>query len=190
MAFGSRKPRAKTEYNEPLLYDYALGALGRRMRSVSEMRTLLRRKVADRSEYATVLVETVLARLREQALLDDAKYAEVFSGYRRDNEKFGKRRVVNELRTKGVKADVIDSALSETYGEVNEETQAREYMRRKRLKQPTNQKETARIFRGLIRAGFSAKIIFTILKQWKVEEEVLTALEGEEPLTAEDAEES
>ncbi len=190
MAFGKRNERVKTEYNEPLLYDYALGALGRRMRSVAQMRLLLRRKVADRSEYGEVLVETVLARLREQKLLDDAKYAEVFSSYRRDNEKFGKRRVVNELRTKGVKAEVIDSALGETYAEVNDEQQARDYVRRKRLKKPTNQKETARIFRGLMRAGFGAKTIFTVLKQWDVDREVLGAMENEEPedSTAESAE--
>ena len=177
MAFGARKPRVKTEYNEPLLYDYAIGALGRRMRSVNELRMLLRRKVADRSEYGTVLVETVLARLREQKLLNDAQFAEIFSAYRRDDKKFGKRRVVNELRTKGIKADVIDTALSETYAEVDEEQQAREYLLRKRIKQPTDQKQTARVFRGLMGAGFSAKIIFGILKHWNVKDEIITALD-------------
>ena len=179
MPFGKRKERVKTEYNEPLLWDYALGALGRRMRTVSQMRLLLRRKVADRSEYAEVLVETVMARLREQKLLDDERFAEIFSSYRRDNEKFGKRRVQNDLRSKGVKPEVVDTALGETYAEVNDEQQARDYIRRKRMKQPTNEKETARIFRGLVRAGFGAKTIFTVLKQWNVPEEALGALEDQ-----------
>ena len=63
---------------------------------------------------------------------------------------------------------------------VNEEKQAREYLRRKRLKKPADQKQAARIFRALMRAGFGAKTIFGILKKWDVDEEVLTALEGEE----------
>jgi regulatory protein len=53
-------------------------------------------------------------------------------------------------------------------------------MRRKRLKKPEDQKQAARIFRALMRAGFGAKTIFTILKNWNVDEEVLTALDGEE----------
>ena len=53
------------------------------------------------------------------------------------------------------------------------------YLRRKRMSKPQNQKQAARIFRQLMRAGFGSKIIFTILKKWDVEEEVLTAFEEE-----------
>jgi len=56
---------------------------------------------------------------------------------------------------------------------------ARDFLKRKRLKQPSNEKETARVFRAMIRAGFGSKTIFTILKKWNVEDEVLTALEGD-----------
>jgi len=56
-----------------------------------------------------------------------------------------------------------------------------EYLRRKRLKKPEDQKQAARIFRALMRAGFSPKTIFGILKKWDIDEEVLTALEGEAP---------
>jgi SOS response regulatory protein OraA/RecX len=44
---------------------------------------------------------------------------------------------------------------------------------------PKDQKQTARIFRQLARAGFGTKTIFTILKKWDVDEETLSALEGE-----------
>ncbi len=72
-----------------------------------------------------------------------------------------------------------EKAVDSVYGEVNEEKQAREYLRRKRLKKPKDKKETARIFRQLMRAGFGMKTIFGILKKWDVEEEVLEELEGE-----------
>jgi regulatory protein len=44
---------------------------------------------------------------------------------------------------------------------------------------PKDQKAAARIFRQLARAGFGTKTIFTILKNWDVDEETLSALESE-----------
>jgi len=90
-------------------------------------------------------------------------------------------RVVTDLKIKGVHGDVIDEAVSAVFDEVNEEKQARAYLKRKRVAKPTNQKQTARIFRQLVRAGFHSKTIFTILKKWDVDDETLTALESEQP---------
>jgi intergrase/recombinase len=42
-----------------------------------------------------------------------------------------------------------------------------------------SQKETARVFRMLVRAGFRTATIIKILKNWNVEDEVLSALEEE-----------
>jgi SOS response regulatory protein OraA/RecX len=62
---------------------------------------------------------------------------------------------------------------------VKEESLARAYLRRKRLQRPKDQKQTARIFRNLMRAGFGSKTIFTILKKWDVDEETISELENE-----------
>lgn len=174
---GFARPR-KLE-NEGELYQYAVGALGRRMRTVAELKRLLRRRVEEETEIGKTLVELVIRKLKDQGYLSDAKYAAAYSTLRRDNEKFGRRRVITDLKVKGVHGEVIDAAMETTFGEVNEETQAREYLRRKRLKKPEDKKGTARIFRQLMRAGFGAKTIFGILKKWDVEEEVLEALEAE-----------
>jgi regulatory protein len=173
---GFARPRKLETEGE--LYQYAVGALGRRMRTVAELKRLLRRRVEE-DEIGKTLVELVIRRLKDQGYLSDAKYAAAYSTLRRDNEKFGRRRVITDLKVKGVHGEVIDAAMESTFGEVNEEKQAREYLRRKRLKKPKDKKETARIFRNLMRAGFGAKTIFGILKKWDVEEEVLEALEGE-----------
>jgi regulatory protein len=170
--------RPKKLENEGELYQYAVGALGRRMRTVAELKRLLRRRVEE-DEIGKTLVELVIRKLKDQGYLSDAKYAAAYSTLRRDNEKFGRRRVITDLKVKGVHGEVIDAAMETTFGEVNEEKQAREYLRRKRLKKPKDKKETARIFRQLMRAGFGAKTIFGILKKWDVEEEVIEALEGE-----------
>src|SRR5579862_9603603 len=164
MAFG----RPKKVYTEEELYEYAVGALARRMRSVAELKRLLRQKVEAETEFGKTLVELIIRRLKDQGYLNDAKYAAAFSSFRRDNEKFGRMRVVTDLKVKGVHGEVIDKAVDSVYEEVNEEKQARDYLRRKRLKKPGNQKEAARVFRQLMRAGFGAKTIFTILKKWEV----------------------
>lgn len=171
--------RPKKVYTEGELYEYALGALGRRMRTVAELKRLLRQKVEADTEFGQTLVELIIRKLKDQGYLNDAKYAAAFSSLRRDNEKFGRMRVVTDLKIKGVHGDVIDQAVSDTFDEVSEEKQARAYLHRKRLKKPQDRKQAARIFRQLTRAGFRAKTIFVILKKWDVDEEMLTALEGE-----------
>jgi len=174
-------PRPRKIDSEDALYEYAVNALARRMRTVAELKRLLRQRVEAETEYGRTLVELIIRRLKDQGYLNDAKYAAAFSSYRRDNEKFGRRRVITDLKVKGAHSDVIEKAVEAAFQDVNEETQARAYLRRKRLNKPTNQKEAARIFRNLTRAGFAAKTIFTILKKWDVDDETLTALEESSP---------
>src|SRR5881394_2677821 len=150
MGFG--RPR-KLE-TEAELYEYAVGALGRRMRSIAELKRLLRKRVDADTEIGKTLVELVIRRLKDQGYLDDAKYAAAYSSFRRDNEKFGRRRVLTELKVKAVHGEVIEKAIDAAFAGVDEEKQAREYLRRKRLKKPSDKKDAARIFRQLMRAGF------------------------------------
>ena len=157
----------------------AAGRLGRRMRTVAELKRLLRQRVEVDTEIGQTLVELIVRRLKDRGYLNDAKYAATFSSFRRDNEKFGRRRVVTDLKAKGVHGEIIEKAVSEVYDEVIEEKQARDYLARKRIKKPADQKQAARIFRNLMRAGFGSKTIFGILKKWDVEEEVLEKLESE-----------
>ena len=179
MVFSRPKRR---HYSEDELYEYAVAALARRMRTVAELKRLMRSRVEEpESEYAETLVELVIRRLKDQGYLNDSKYAAYYSSMRRDNQKFGRRRVITELKTRGVHASVIDKAVGIAYEGVSEEKQAREYLGKKRMEKPKDQKQTARIFRQLARAGFSTKTIFTILKKWEVDDETLTALEGENP---------
>ena len=145
--------RPKEIADEKALYDYAIRSLGRRMRTVAELKRLMRQRVP-KDERGHLLVEMVILRLKDQKFLNDTNYAAAYSSFRRDNEKFGKRRVITDLKVKGVHTDVIEKVVDEAYAAVNEEELARAYLKRKRLKKPGNDKEAARIFRGLMRAGF------------------------------------
>ena len=170
-----RRPQRNLS-DEHSLYEYAVRALGRRMHSVAELKRKLRARCSDEA-----IIEGVVLRLKDQRYLNDSNYAAAYAGFRRDNEKFGRMRVVNDLKAKGVHGDVIEKAVSFAYDDVKEENLARLYLRRKRLQKPEDkdQKQTARIFRQLMRAGFASKTIFTILKKWDVDEETLTELENE-----------
>lgn len=172
-------PRPRKTDSEEELYAYAIGALGRRMRSVAELKRLLRPRVDAETEYGQTLVELVIRRLKDHGYLNDSRYAAAYSSFRRDNEKFGRRRVISDLKAKGVHTTIIDQAIDSAYDDVNEERQARAYLQRKRIMKPKDQKQVARVFRQLIRAGFGSKTIFAILKKWDVDEETLSALQEE-----------
>ena len=175
MAFG-RNPRKLM--SEAELYEYAVGALGRRMRSVAELKRLLRRRV-EPGELGEALVELVIVRLKDQKYLNDAQYAAAYSSFRKENEKFGKLRVISDLKSRGVHQDVISKAMESTYGDTDEEQLARAYLQRKRVRKPESDREAAKIFRSLMRAGFSKRSIIRVLNHWGVEDEVLSALEEE-----------
>jgi regulatory protein len=162
-----------------LLYEYAVGALARRMRSVAELKRLLRARVEPGGQ-GEALVEAVVIKLKEQKYLNDAQYAAAYSSYRRDNERFGRRRVATDLKARGVHSDIVAQTVAAAYSGVNEEKLARDFLRKKRLQKPKAEKDAARIFRALARAGFAPATIIAILKKWDVDEEVLTALEEEE----------
>ena len=164
MAF--RRSRTAKIYDESSLYEYAVGALSRRMRTVAEIKRLMRERVRTQVDGAE-LIEKVVERLKQQKYLNDTQYATTYSQYRQENEKFGRMRVVQDLKAKGVHPEVIEEKL------------AREFLQKKRAKKPKDQKESARLFRMLVRAGFSSRAIFKVLKSWDVEDETLSALEQE-----------
>jgi len=173
------RPKRKT-YSEDELYEYAVGALARRMRTVAELKRLMRARIEEaESEHGQTLVELVIRRLKDQGYLNDSQYAASFSSLRRDNQRFGRMRIITDLKVKGVHGDVIQKAVEAAFEGVSEEKQAREYLRKRRLEKPKDQKQVARIFRHLARAGFGSKTIFLILKKWDVDEETLSALESE-----------
>jgi regulatory protein len=169
--------RRKTPCTIAELYDYAVGALARRGRSVAELKRLLRPRAGDQ-EGAETMVQVVIDKLKEQHYLNDADFAVAYSSFRRE-DKFGRMKVITDLKKKGVHSDVIEKTVGAVYDGVNEEKLAREFLHRKRLNKPEDEKQTARVFRALVRAGFGTRTIFAILKKWDVDDEVITALEGE-----------
>jgi regulatory protein len=171
----SRKPQAFL--SEAGLFDYAVKALGRQMRSEADLRRLMKKRV-EPTEAGEATIVKVVARLREYGYLNDAAFAETYARLRQQNEKLGVRRVRQDLQQKGVGAELIAETLEARYGQTNEEALAREHLERKRIRKPENEKETARVMRRLVAAGFSTGVIYKILRKWDVPDEALAALEN------------
>ena len=173
--FTGQKSRERQPLEEAALYDYAVRSLGRKMRTVAELKRLMRLRV-EPGEVGEAKMEAVILRLKDQRYLNDTRYAADYTRMRQENEKFGRRRVQQDLIQRGVHGDIIGKTLDAAYSELPEPELARRYIERKRLRQPTNDKETARIVRTMVRAGFSIGTIFSILKTWNVEASSLEAI--------------
>lgn len=174
----SRKPRAPLD--DDALYNYAVRLLGQQMRTVAEVKRLLRRRV-EPGETGEARIESVIARLKEQRYLNDTTYAQDYAKLRQENASLGRRRVQQDLMRKGVNTDVIAKTLGAAYEGVSEEELARRHLERKRIRKPSGEKEAARVARLLMRAGFSTGTIVRILKKWDVDESALAAMETAEP---------
>jgi regulatory protein len=156
------------------------------MRTQAELRRQLQLR-AEHGDRGEAVINSVMARLKDNGYLNDAAYAETYARLRQENEKLGQRRVRNDMRQKGLAASLVDKTLNERYGNTNEETLARQYLSQKRIAKPESPKDTARVMRRLVAAGFSTGVIYKILREWDVPDDTLAALDN---LASEDVSEN
>jgi regulatory protein len=160
-------PRSKKLDTESELYEVALRALARRPHSVHEMKKLLTRRAT-----SDLLAQVVLARLKENGLIDDSRYAKQFARQRTEIRHQGKFRITRDLRARGVPDAHIDAAVAESTSEAGESAAVRQRIQRKlRLfRGPLDQKKIASLYRTLLAAGFPADTIRRELKSVTTEE--------------------
>jgi regulatory protein len=91
----------------PTPLDAATAALARRPRTEFEMRAYLRQR-----RYEEAEIEQAVARLSELGYLDDGLYAAHIAGKVAQDRAWGPGRVRNELARRGVRSEIIDSALA------------------------------------------------------------------------------
>jgi regulatory protein len=155
--FGKRR-QLETEEK---LYEVAVRALMRRAHSVHEMKQKLERRSDNK-----LLVQVVMARLKENGQIDDAKYAKQFARQRTEGRKQGKFRVARDLRARGVPDRHIEAALKETAEQNDEAAMVRARIERKlrSYRGEIDEKKMASIYGSLLRAGFSADVVRRELK--------------------------
>src|SRR5712664_2583433 len=155
--FGKRR-EVETEAE---LYDVAVRALMRRAHSVHEMKQKLERRSNNK-----LLVQVVMARLKENGQIDDARYAKQFARQRTESRKQGKFRISRDLRARGVPDGHIEAALEEAGKETDEGAMVRQRIERKlrAYRGEIDEKKMASIYGSLLRAGFSSDVV---RREWK-----------------------
>jgi regulatory protein len=156
---------ARQVETESELYQAAQLALMRRPHSVHEMKKLLARRCSN-----DLLVQMVMARLRENGLIDDARYAKQFARQRTEIRRQGRYRIARDLRARGVPDRHIESALADARDDDAERAAIRQRIERKRKLTARNaggqidDRKIASLYRSLLRAGFPSDAIRRELK--------------------------
>ena len=162
------RPKKREPVGEEGLFDYAVGTLARKMRTVRDLRRLMKQRAHEGSEGERDM-DAVVVRLIDLKYLSDTRFAQDYTRLRKENQKFGKRRVQQDLAVKGVDKTLAATTLAAAYYDADEVALARAYCERKRIPQPVDQKTTVRVMNRLMRAGYSSTAIFKLFRAWKLE---------------------
>lgn len=148
--------------NRTLVVDKALDLLAVRARSGRDLRLRLRRAGAPDAE-----ITWAIERLVRQGLLDDAAYARQVARARVLQGGVSKRRVVTELRKRGVSAEAATDAIEATLSEVDLDEEgaalnaAQKRMRALSSLEPAVQRQ--RLFAYLARRGFESDVVRRVI---------------------------
>ena len=134
--------------------------LAARPRSVDELRQALRRK-----GYDPDASETLLGKLIDSGLVDDADFAESWVRSRHTQQGLGRKALVQELKRKGVDSEVAVEAAAEIDSSAEEE-RARQLVR-KRLRSMAGvdeQTATRRLLGMLARKGYGQGLAYSVIR--------------------------
>jgi regulatory protein len=158
------------------LWAYALRSLGARALSAGEVRVKLRARAADPAD-----IEPTLSRLKEYGYLNDERFAESYAVARRDNQGFGRFRVLQDLRKRRVAGTVAEKASASAFAGVDETAQALAFVERKfRGKDLSEEKHLASAYRRLRAAGFGSGAAIAALKRFNARAEEIEEVEETE----------
>lgn len=138
------------------LYTFALRALRRRAHSIHELRAYLERQAVEKRDVAPVI-----ARLREQNYLNDARYALDFARQHAHSRRQGRWRIARELRARGVPDRHIQAALETVFAQTAEVDLIRTRIQKRLagMRGVIDHRQMAGLYRSLLRAGFSTDLI-------------------------------
>ena len=177
-AGGFKVKKPKPPLDAAGLLEFAVRSLSSQMKSVRDLRRKMSTR-AEEGEAGEAAMDAVILKLKELGYLSDERFAADYTRLRKENEKYGKRRVQQGLMQKGIAQELTQSTLATAYDEVDEVALAKEYVARKRMKKPEGDKEIARAMRRLMGAGFSTKTIWKVLRGWGAEVEEVDVEDSE-----------
>ena len=128
-----------------------------------------RKELADKlqdKEFPGPIIAAVLEHVTRLGYLDDGKFAAQWAASRVRSRGFGRRRIEQELRIKGISREIIKGTLNSLFEEAPEaETARRETEKKLRTLTRFEPEVRRRRLAGFLeRKGFSSEIIRTILR--------------------------
>lgn len=140
--------------------DKAARFLGYRMRSTKELRDKLR------EEFDSEVTEKVIELFTGYGYLNDLEFAIAFAKDCINIKKWGKVRIKQELRLKGISDENIAIALESTEDKEKTYENIRRFLDRRIKNTPIDLKEKQKHFNFLMRRGFDTEDIKNILKEY------------------------
>ena len=138
--------------------DLAYRAVGRRERTVAELRTCLERKRVD-----PLAIDFAVEELSGGGFLDDARYACQFAEDKRELEQWGSERIARDLQRRGVSPELIEAALCDRDRQAELGT-AMTLLERRFRDPPRDDRERDRAWRLLVRRGYSPEIAYDAVR--------------------------
>lgn len=140
----------------------AMNILARREHSECELRVKLRQKYVHHEEFDETLMEQVILELKDDNLLNDERFCEMFVKSRM-NKGFGPIKIAFELNQKGVSNEIV-----QTHIDICPDLWIEQIQRVKQKKfgnqTPTDNKEKIRQYRYLYQRGYEPEQINKVLR--------------------------
>jgi regulatory protein len=152
-------PRRRSELERAI--DLAYRAVGRRERTIAELRGCLERKRVEPDAIAAAVAE-----LCEAGLLDDARYARRFTEDKRELERWGSERIARDLHRRGIAPHVIEAAIGDRSHAAELEAALLLLDRRSELP-PRDERERDRAWRALVRRGYAPEIAYDAVRAYE-----------------------
>lgn len=133
----------------------AIRLLARREHARSELQQKLIAKGADPDEVRLLLDE-----LAAQDYLSDARYVRATVAHK--SGAFGRQRIIEELKSKGIARDDIETALAEAH--IDDEAALHALWQRRFGRAPVDERDKARQVRFLQARGFAVSAILRLLR--------------------------
>ena len=141
--------------------DLAHRAVGRRERTIAELRSCLERKRVD-----PAAIDAAVEQLREAGLLDDARYARRFAEDKREIERWGRGRIARDLHRRGVPPDLIEAAVADR-GRDAELATALVLLEQRFGTPPNDDRERNRAWGLLVRRGYTPEIAYDAVRAFE-----------------------
>jgi regulatory protein len=138
--------------------DLAYRAIGRRERTVVELRTYLEGKRVEPDA-----IDHAVEELTAAGFLDDARFAERFADDKRTLERWGSERIERDLQRRGVPPDIVEGVVG-SHGRADELDAALALLAERMPDLPPDDRGRDRAWRLLVRRGYEPELAYDAVR--------------------------